>query len=85
VFAEPLSAIGKAAISVLTDGGGLRPGTPPPGELLLERGLITSEQLATALAEQQASGGQLGAILVARGFAAPTTVAAALATQHGGC
>ena len=46
--------------------------------------MLTSEQLAIALEDQQVSGKQLGAILVARGFVAPTTVAAALATQHGG-
>src|SRR5438270_7088995 len=56
----------------------------PLGTLLVKRGLITPEQLADALAQQQASGEPLGAIVVARGFAAPATVAQALATQHGG-
>jgi hypothetical protein len=69
-------------VSALADG--LQPNAVPLGELLVERRLITSEQLAIALAEQQASGSQLGAVLVARGFVAPTTIAAALATQHGG-
>ena len=56
----------------------------PLGTLLLRRGLITDEQLATALAVQQGTGEQLGHILVARGYATPATVALGLATQHGG-
>jgi hypothetical protein len=56
----------------------------PLGTLLLRRGLITNEQLATALADQQATHEPLGHILVARGYATPATVALALATQHGG-
>jgi hypothetical protein len=54
------------------------------GSLLVKRGLITAEQLAAALAEQQASGEPLGKIVVSLGFASPATVAQALATQHGG-
>jgi hypothetical protein len=52
--------------------------------MLVRRGLITPDQLADALAEQKSSGRPLGAIVVARGFASPTTIAQALATQHGG-
>jgi hypothetical protein len=52
--------------------------------MLVRRGLITPDQLTAALAEQKASGQPLGAIVVARGFAAPATIAQALATQHGG-
>ena len=61
-----------------------RPAPEQLGTLLVKRGLITDEQLATALAEQQASGEPLGKIVVARGFASPAMVAQALATQHGG-
>src|SRR5207253_2812138 len=49
-----------------------------------QRGLITDDQLADALADQQATGQPLGQIVVARGYVAPATVAQALATQHGG-
>ncbi len=61
-----------------------RPAPEQLGSLLVKRGLITAEQLETALADQQASGEPLGKIVVARGFASPATVAQALATQHGG-
>ena len=61
-----------------------RPAPEQLGSLLVKRGVITAEQLATALADQQASGEPLGKIVVARGFANPAMVAQALATQHGG-
>jgi hypothetical protein len=61
-----------------------RPAPEQLGTLLVKRGLITAEQLATALADQQASGEPLGKIVVARGFVSPAMVAQALATQHGG-
>ena len=54
------------------------------GAQLINRGLITEEQLTVALDEQRMSGGQIGAILVKRGFVTPELVALALATQHGG-
>jgi hypothetical protein len=38
----------------------------PLGELLVERGLLTTEQPDDALEEQAATGERLGAILVAR-------------------
>ena len=56
----------------------------PLGTLLVKRGLITSDQLTEALADQKASGEPLGRIFVARGFATAATIAQALATQHGG-
>jgi hypothetical protein len=61
-----------------------RPAPEQLGTLLVKRGLITAEQLAAALADQQASGEPLGKIVVARGFVSPAMVAQALATQHGG-
>ena len=67
-----------------TAGADTRSAQEPLGTMLVQRGLITPEQLAEALAEQKASGEPLGKIVVARGFAAPATIAQALATQHGG-
>jgi hypothetical protein len=48
------------------------------GELLLERGLITQEQLADALALQRRRGMRLGAALVARGHMTETQLVQAL-------
>lgn len=48
------------------------------GELLLERGLITPEQLADALALQRRRGMRLGAALVARGHMTETQLVQAL-------
>lgn len=62
----------------------IRSAQEPLGTMLVSRGLITSEQLEAALAEQAATGDPLGKIVVALGFAAPATIAQALATQHGG-
>ena len=58
--------------------------TPPLGELLRERGLLTEEQLHTGLAQHQWSGRPLGEVLIALGFVSESTIAQALATQHGG-
>lgn len=51
------------------------------GQLLLEEGLITPEQLNTALAMQKADGGFLGRILVKQGFLSQEAVASALVKQ----
>ncbi|MBI1321047.1 MAG: hypothetical protein GC168_19145 [Candidatus Hydrogenedens sp.] len=51
------------------------------GQLLLEESLITSDQLAQALAEQESKGGFLGQILVNLGFASQEAVASALVKQ----
>ncbi len=51
------------------------------GQLLLEEGLITPEQLSTALAMQKADGGFLGRILVKQGFVSQEAVASALVKQ----
>jgi hypothetical protein len=57
---------------------------PPLGQLLVERGLITEEQLDSGLAQQDWSGRPLGEVLIALGFVTEATIAQALATQHGG-
>ena len=53
------------------------------GELLLERKLITQEQLVQALKVQTAKGGLLGEILVNLGYTTEEAVAQALTTQYG--
>ena len=65
---------------------GVLPDSGPPrlGEILLERGLLSEEQLAYALAEGQRTGEPIGEVIVRLGFAVPATIAQALATQHGG-
>jgi hypothetical protein len=59
-------------------------GRRPLGEVLLERGIVSREQLATALEQQRSTGQPLGEIIVGFGFAPGPIVAQALATQHGG-
>jgi len=59
-------------------------GRRPLGEVLLERGIVSREQLATALEQQRTTGQPLGEIIVGFGFAPGPIVAQALATQHGG-
>ena len=54
------------------------------GQLMVEEGILTSEQLMRALAEQDRTGQPLGEILVELGFASPGAVANSLAEQHGG-
>jgi len=71
-------------VSALADGGPIGSDHTLLGELLQQRGLLTAEQLQAALAEQGRSRRPLGDILVALGFVPATTVAQALATQHGG-
>jgi len=51
------------------------------GQLLLEENLITAEQLAQALAEQERSGGFLGQILVSQKYVSQEAVASALVKQ----
>lgn len=55
----------------------------PLGALLLERGLITPEQLDAALAEQRRTGELLGRILVERGYVSKQALGEALAAQKG--
>jgi hypothetical protein len=55
----------------------------PLGELLVHKGLITSDELEQALAEQAAGDRLLGAILVERGYVSGPALAVALAEQYG--
>lgn len=52
------------------------------GQVLIQRGLITAEQLKQALATQKEQGGLLGEILTKLGFATEEDIAQALAIQH---
>jgi hypothetical protein len=52
------------------------------GRVLVERGVITDEQLDTALAVQRREGGLLGEILTSRGWVTSLSIAAALAKQR---
>ncbi len=53
------------------------------GTLLLEKGLITPDQLEAALAEQRRTGDLLGRILVERGYVSKQALGEALASQRG--
>lgn len=53
------------------------------GELLIENGLITREQLEHALARQRETGELLGETIVKMGFAAEEDVAGMVAAQYG--
>jgi DNA repair exonuclease SbcCD ATPase subunit len=55
----------------------------PLGQVFVEKGLITEEELEEALAEQQATGKRLGEILVARGLVSGPDLTAALMDQLG--
>jgi hypothetical protein len=55
----------------------------PLGALLVGRGLLTSDQLVLALAEQRRSGRVLGQILVDSGYVSALSLAQALAEQYG--
>lgn len=60
-----------------------RDGWRPLGELLVEKGVISAEELDDALDEQRLSGLRLGEILIARGYASRPGIAEALAAQRG--
>ncbi|MEX2210825.1 MAG: ATPase, T2SS/T4P/T4SS family [Gaiellaceae bacterium] len=53
------------------------------GTMLVQRGLLTLEQLEAALVEREQSNRRLGEILVARGLVSRDDLARALAEQHG--
>lgn len=53
------------------------------GELLLERGIITQDQLKIAIDHQKANKGLLGEVLVDLSFATETDIAQALTSQYG--
>lgn len=55
----------------------------PIGQFLVERRLITEEELEQALTEQEETGGRLGEILVARGWISGPELAAAVSEQLG--
>jgi hypothetical protein len=55
----------------------------PLGELLVEKNLLTGDELELALTEQAESGRLLGAILVERGYVSGPALAVALAEQYG--
>jgi hypothetical protein len=75
----------RATMAAAPDNGMLRPPGPPPlGAILVQRGLLTEQQLATALAESKRTGEPTGEVIVRLGFASAATIAQALATQHGG-
>lgn len=57
---------------------------PQLGQVMVDHGLITPEQLAHALAEQERLGRPLGKLLVELGFVSEGAVANALAEQAGG-
>lgn len=51
------------------------------GRMLIERGLLTQEQLAEALIDQRQSGGKLGAVLIRQGRLSDVALAEALSEQ----
>ena len=53
------------------------------GELLIERGIITQEQLEKALRAQKEKGGLLGEVLVFEGFTKEEDIAQVLTVQYG--
>jgi len=55
----------------------------PLGTLLVQQGVLSSEQLDLALAEQRRSGRVLGQILVSFGYLTGLSLASALSEQHG--
>ncbi len=52
------------------------------GQILIQRGIITPEQLEKALAAQKEQGGLLGEILTRLGFVSEEDIVHALAIQH---
>lgn len=48
------------------------------GEILIQKGIITPDQLGKALEAQKAGGGKLGEVLVKLGFASAEKIEAAL-------
>jgi hypothetical protein len=55
----------------------------PLGEMLVERGLLTVDELDDALAEQQRTGRKLGAILISRKLVSSPALTTILAEQVG--
>ncbi|MCK5581613.1 MAG: hypothetical protein KAJ18_10125 [Candidatus Omnitrophica bacterium] len=53
------------------------------GELLIERGVVTREQVEMAIAYQKEKGGLVGEVLVELGYASEENIAQALTCQYG--
>lgn len=53
------------------------------GELLIERGIITKQQLDNALETQKEKGGLIGQVLVNLGYASEESIAQAITAQYG--
>lgn len=70
-ISERLVSLGKRVI------------TKQLGELLIERGIISHDQLEKALAHQKEHGGLIGQILVNLGFTTEEEIAQALTAQFG--
>ena len=55
----------------------------PLGRILVEQGLLTSEELEAALAQQEKTGRRLGETIVECGFVSGPELSSALAAQYG--
>lgn len=55
----------------------------PLGRILVEKELLTESGLQRVLLAQRRTGGQLGQLLLQRGYVTPEELASALAEQHG--
>jgi type IV pilus assembly protein PilB len=53
------------------------------GELLVERGILTRQQVQEAVDHQKTNGGLFGEVLVKLGYATEENIAQALTTQYG--
>jgi hypothetical protein len=56
----------------------------PLGQLLVQRGLLTSDELDAALDEQERTGGRLGEILLRQGLLSKLALASSLSEQASG-
>src|SRR5438132_7367264 len=56
---------------------------PPLGQVMVDHGLLSEDELEIVLAEQDRNAKPLGELVVALGFASSGAVANALAEQHG--
>jgi hypothetical protein len=82
--AEPSEETRSDRGSVVRAISARREGPRRLGEILMEEGLLSGEQLATALAEQADSGRLLGEILLDHGYVPTITLVNVLAEQaHG--
>ena len=60
----------------------IRKGSKKLGELLVERGLVTKDQLELALEDQKKNGGLLGEILVGWGYTTEESIVQVLSDQY---